>query len=150
MTITLDVQNASISTQTPDESLIESWVGPVLARFKNTSELTIRIVDEKEGTELNEKWRKSNGATNVLSFPIDGIEEKAPDYIGDIVICAPVVEKEATQQDKSLSAHWAHMVVHGTLHLLGYDHTEEKEAEIMESLETDILEKLGFDDPYNC
>ncbi len=110
--------------------------------------MTIRIVDEEEGKDLNETWCKSKGATNVLSFPAGETSEFNPDFLGDIVICAPVLEKEATEQGKSIEAHWAHMVIHGTLHLLGYDHTEEEEAELMENIEIKLLCSLGYANPY--
>ena len=110
--------------------------------------MTVRIVDEQEGTALNSRWRGGQGPTNVLSFPCDGVDDIAPQLLGDLVICAPVVAREAQEQNKSLQAHWAHMLVHGTLHLLGHDHQEPDEAERMERLETDILHDFGYPDPY--
>ncbi len=101
-----------------------------------------------EGLALNARWRCQKHATNVLSFPASGLEDVAPELLGDIVICAPVVEEEARTQGKLAQAHWAHLVVHGTLHLLGYDHVHAKDAIRMESLETATLAALGFDDPY--
>ena len=116
-------------------------------RGKDT-ELTIRIVDMDEGTQLNRRWRKASGPTNVLSFPAVGVEEYAPGLLGDIVICAPVVNNEAKIQNKSIDAHWAHMVIHGVLHLSGYDHENSQDAEEMEAVETELLESLGYNNPY--
>lgn len=108
----------------------------------------MRIVDEGEIAALNERWRSKRGATNVLSFPFDGDHSLAPGLLGDIVICAPVVRREAEEQHKSMEAHWAHMVVHGTLHLQGHDHINAEEAKEMETLEIRILQSLGYTNPY--
>ncbi len=118
-----------------------------LPENNKNSELTIRIVDEEEMKELNMRWRGIDNSTNVLSFPA-GDNIIAPELLGDIAICAPVIEKEAIEQNKSQDAHWAHMVIHGVLHLLGYDHTNNDDAEIMESLEIKILNTLNFPNPY--
>ncbi len=134
----------TFSNHDNQRSLVEE---PLLARKK--LELTIRIVDETESRQLNETWRKCQGATNVLSFPFQcppGI--KVP-LLGDIIICAPLVVREAKQQHKSLDAHWAHLVIHGTLHLLGYDHLEEVQAQRMEHLEIQALHHLGYPNPYH-
>ena len=145
----IDVQLAVAgSTNLPANDQIALWANAALQDVDIPSELTIRIVDEIEGAELNEKWRKKIGPTNVLSFPAQVAEEIQPKLLGDIVICATVVAREAAQQEKSLSAHWAHMVIHGTLHLLGYDHTEVQQSETMESLEINILNKLNIGNPY--
>lgn len=115
---------------------------------RQADELTVRITDEAEISELNEQYRAKQGATNVLSFPFDapvGIEDG---LLGDVVICAPVVEREARQQGKPVEAHWAHMIVHGVLHLCGYNHIDDNEAQQMEGLERTIMNKLGFADPY--
>ena len=150
MTIILDIQSASSSEDAPDEQSIKRWVSAAIGSKTGDTELSIRIVDEFEGIRLNETYRGATGATNVLSFPFD---EKTPEpmpLIGDIVICAPVVAREAQQQNKDLTAHWAHMIIHGVLHLLGYDHQNDSEAAIMEVLETEIMQKLGFPPPYTC
>ena len=148
MGILVDMQYEFLDPRLPDKGLITTWVNAALNNSDKNVELTIRIVGEEEGKELNERWRHSKGSTNVLSFPAEEILETSPKLLGEIVICAPVVEREAEQQQKSLTEHWAHMVIHGTLHLLAYDHKNNNEAKIMESLETTILKKLGFKDPY--
>ncbi|MCB1807111.1 MAG: rRNA maturation RNase YbeY, partial [Candidatus Competibacteraceae bacterium] len=113
------------------------------------TELTIRLVDEAESSMLNESYRHKQGPTNVLSFPFEApIPEIDMPLLGDIVICVPVVEHEAAEQNKPLMAHWAHLVIHGVLHLQGYDHQTETEADVMEALEVTLLDRLGFPDPY--
>ncbi len=109
-----------------------------------TYESVIRVVDQEESQELNQGYRGKNKPTNVLSFSYEDID----DYLGDLVICLPVVLHEAQEQGKSVADHFAHMVVHGTLHLLGYDHENDAEADQMESLERDILNELGIANPY--
>ena len=148
MSIDIDVQYATDWPDLPDEKKIRQWVETALKDLKENAELTIRIVDEEEGTQLNEQWRKSNGPTNVLSFAHDGVKVIAPELLGDIIICAPVVDREATEQNKNNQAHWAHMVVHGILHLNGFDHINPEDADRMESLEIKILEKLNINNPY--
>lgn len=111
-------------------------------------ELTIRIVDEAESQQLNHEYRGKDKPTNVLSFPFEAPAHVPIPLLGDLIICKQVVEREALEQDKPLSAHWAHMVVHGCLHLLGYDHIEDEEAEEMEGIERVVMNDLGFEDPY--
>jgi probable rRNA maturation factor len=113
------------------------------------AELTLRIVDEQEGAELNWTYRGKEEPTNVLSFPMEYPDLFDSVYLGDVVVCAPVVAREAAEQGKSLEAHWAHMVIHGVLHLLGYDHQNDAEASKMEGLEREILQGLQFSDPYS-
>jgi probable rRNA maturation factor len=148
MAIDIDVQFVAQSPQIPDKQSIKMWVRTVLAGYNKDTELVIRVVDEDEGIALNKKWRQSDSSTNVLSFPVSNIEEINHNILGDIVICAPVVVREAREQGKSNDAHWAHMVIHGVLHLLGHDHITKEDAEIMETLETDILADLGYANPY--
>ena len=148
MAIDVDVQFAAKSQQIPDRQSIKMWVRTVLADYNKDTELAIRVVDEHEGIELNKKWRQLDTPTNVLSFPVSDIEATNHNILGDIVICAPVVAREAREQGKSIDAHWAHMVVHGVLHLLGHDHITKEDTKIMEALETDILANLGYADPY--
>lgn len=150
MTIILDIQSASSSEDTPDEQSIRRWVGAAMNSKMGDTELSVRIVDEDEAKLLNETYRGAKGPTNVLSFPFENETPEPLPLIGDIVVCAPVVAREAQQQNKDLSAHWAHMIIHGVLHLLGYDHQDDAEAAIMEAHETEIMQKLGFPPPYAC
>jgi probable rRNA maturation factor len=144
----VDVQYAAGQRDHPDKAKIMHWVETALAGLRTDAELTVRIVDEEEGRELNERWRGGNGATNVLSFPAGDEQAVVPELLGDIVICAPVVSREAAGQGKTEEAHWAHLVIHGVLHLLGFDHADEQDAEVMESLEIDKLKRLGYGNPY--
>jgi probable rRNA maturation factor len=114
------------------------------AALRIDTEVTLRIVDEEEGRALNRDYRGKDYATNVLTFPLT----EEPHLMGDIILCAPVVAAEAMAQGKPLHAHYAHLTVHGVLHLHGYDHETEAEAELMESIETAIVTKLGYPDPY--
>lgn len=144
----LDLQVASTAGDLPGSEQIELWASRALQDRREEAELSVRIVDEDESQELNCQYRHKDKPTNVLSFPADLPPELELPLLGDLVICAPVVAREAAEQHKTLAAHWAHMVVHGTLHLLGYDHIDDDEAEIMEQLETEILLDLGFPAPY--
>lgn len=128
------------------------WVAAALEGRIREADLAIRLVDTKEGQALNHHYRGKDYATNVLSFPAE-LPEGLPKgmkfpLLGDLVICAPVVEREAREQGKRLAAHYAHLTVHGTLHLLGWDHEDDREAEAMERLEREILAELGVADPY--
>ncbi len=141
--IELDLQIASTADRLPSHAEFLAWCGLALRQRSNASELTIRLVDAEEGLQLNSTWRAKDYPTNVLSFPAD-IPEGLLDIplLGDLVICVPVVETEATEQHKQLTAHWAHLVIHGCLHLLGYDHIDDIEAEEMENLERQLLLRL--------
>ena len=130
------------------------WVAAALAGRIREADLAIRLVDAPEGRNLNRHYRGKDYATNVLSFPAD-LPEGLPEgvrlpLLGDLVLCAPVIAREAAEQGKPLAAHYAHLTVHGTLHLLGWDHADEVEAEAMEQLEREILAGLGIDDPYRA
>jgi len=144
----LEVQRASRCADLPSDDSIQAWVAAALTGRRDAAELTVRIVDEDESRQLNGRYRGKDKPTNVLSFPAELPEELDLPLLGDLVICAPVVAREAEQQRKTPSAHWAHMVVHGTLHLLGYDHIQDTDAEVMEKLETGLLAGLGYADPY--
>ena len=135
-------------TGLPIAEQIEQWATAAVQPQSDEVEMTVRIVDEAESHELNLNYRGKDRPTNVLSFPFECPDEVELPLLGDLVICRQVVEREAQEQDKPVMAHWAHMVVHGSLHLLGYDHIEDDEAEEMESLETQIMTGLGFADPY--
>lgn len=149
MNLELDVQIALDIPSLPTEADLRRWAEAALvgADYAKDAELTIRIVNEAESTALNEAYRHKQGPTNVLSFPFEAPPGIESSLLGDIVICAPVVLGEAIHQGKTPSAHWAHLVTHGVLHLLGYDHDEEQ-AEVMEALEIRILAGLGYPDPY--
>lgn len=149
MSVTLDLQLASASTDgLPSEAQLQGWLDGTILGFQPEAEVTVRIVDEAESNELNLTYRGKDKPTNVLSFPFEAPPGLELPLLGDLVICRQVVEREAAEQGKPLMAHWAHMVVHGSLHLLGYDHIEDDEAEEMEALERDIMQELGFADPY--
>ncbi|HEX9584783.1 MAG TPA: rRNA maturation RNase YbeY [Gammaproteobacteria bacterium] len=148
MNASVDVQIASNTGALPSPKQFAAWARAVLAGAEGRVELTLRIVDETESAELNQIYRNVPGPTNVLSFPFEAPAGVALPLIGDVVICAPVVRREAGEQGKCANAHFAHMVVHGALHLLGYDHEHESDALRMEAEECRILEKLGFPDPY--
>ncbi|MDP2574828.1 rRNA maturation RNase YbeY [Vibrio penaeicida] len=149
MTIELDLQLAVENEGgLPSQEDFQMWLDKTIPLFQPQAEVTIRIVDVEESQQLNHEYRGKDKPTNVLSFPFEvppGIEM---DLLGDLIICRQVVELEAKEQDKNATAHWAHMVVHGSLHLLGYDHIEDEEAEEMEALETEIMQSMGFEDPY--
>lgn len=148
MRLRLAVQRVSRARGLPGAASITDWSRAALAGSgPGTAEVTVRLVDEAESADLNKRYRGKRGATNVLSFSYDPAPGKAG-LAGDLVICAPVVQREAAQQDKRPRAHWAHMVVHGILHLRGFDHVRETDAEIMEALEIRILKRLGFSAPY--
>ncbi|NQY64598.1 MAG: rRNA maturation RNase YbeY [Alteromonadaceae bacterium] len=148
MNIELDLQLACQADKLPQHEQLHHWLTTVLAKYNKPFELTIRIVDEQESQQLNNQYRGKNKPTNVLSFPFEVPEGIELDLLGDLVICATIVEQEAKVQNKQLIAHWAHMVIHGCLHLLGYDHINDDDALKMESLEIDILAQLGFNNPY--
>ncbi|MEZ8167332.1 rRNA maturation RNase YbeY [Vibrio sp. 10N.261.49.A5] len=149
MSIELDLQLAVENEQgLPTELDIQLWLDKTIPQFQENAELTVRIVDTQESHQLNHEYRGKDKPTNVLSFPFEAPPGIELDLLGDLIICRQVVEKEAEEQSKPLLAHWAHMVVHGSLHLLGYDHIEDDEAEEMESLETEIMQSMGFEDPY--
>jgi len=147
MTIEVDIQRASEAPDQPDDDSLIRWSALAL-RDKPDHELTIRLVDADESQALNSEYRHKDYPTNVLSFPADLPPELNIPLLGDLVICVPVVNREAAEQGKPREAHWAHMVIHGCLHLLGHDHIEDAEAEAMEQLERQLLAELGIADPY--
>lgn len=134
----------------PTATEVQLWAEAALQSLDQESvSLSVRVVDAQEITELNQRYRSKSGPTNVLSFPFEDPPGVDSDELGDVVVCAPVVEREALEQGKTTEEHWAHMVVHGVLHLCGYDHIEDDDAEKMENEETRILTGLGFPAPYN-
>jgi probable rRNA maturation factor len=148
MAIILDLQNESDATPIPSTEQVRQWVKAALQADYPRLEQTIRIVDEPESRALNGQFRGRDSATNVLAFPADS-DLLDYDCLGDLVICAPRVAAEAMAQGKREEAHWAHLVVHGMLHLQGYDHQTAVQAECMEALEIEILDTLGYTNPYN-
>ena len=149
MTSVIDIQINAISTEVPDKKQIREWVRAVFSLLnRRLVPLTVRIVDEKEIRDLNRLYRGKDQVTNVLSFAYEPLPNIDVDLLGDVVICGSVVIKEAKDQEKLFMDHWAHIVVHGTLHLFGYDHETEDQAAIMERLETKLLNDLGFAIPY--
>lgn len=150
MTYHIDLQYATEEViPVSDESLIK-WAELTLTEHRASAELTLRIVDAEEITQLNHSYREQNKATNVLAFPIvvpDNIELEFP-LLGDVIICPEVLAKESVEQGRPLEEHWAHIVIHGVLHLLGYDHIKDNDAEEMQAQEIKLLAKLGFSNPY--
>ena len=148
MKLNLDLQVVSQAANLPSQQDFELWATTALKAHRDNAELTIRIVENDESQSLNSAYRGKDKPTNVLSFPFEAPAGITLPLLGDLIIAADVVAVEAKQQNKPLASHWAHMVVHGCLHLLGYDHIEDDEAVEMESLETQLIESLGFDNPY--
>ena len=156
--IKVDIQIVCENYNVPSKEDFETWIMLSIRNIdfilERDFEIGIRAVNESESKRLNKQYRKINQSTNILSFfssMDDNIRwsKTIPKPLGDLVICAPVIEREAIEQGKELFAHWAHMIVHGMLHLVGFDHAVEHEAYEMESLEVDILEELGFSNPYD-
>ena len=148
--INIAIQNVSNSSLIPTEQTLRDWALSALEQRCDTGELTLRLVDTAESQTLNQQYRQQNKPTNVLAFPFTafaGLDISTP-IIGDLVICAPLVNQEAKQQNKAPAAHWAHIVIHGVLHLLGYDHLKAAETKRMEDLEIDLLQQLGYANPY--
>lgn len=148
MSIVLDLQIATTATNIPSEDALLRVLTAAISPFQDEAEVTIRIVDEAESQQLNFDYREKDKPTNVLSFPFQAPPGIELPLLGDLIICAQVVAREAEEQNKALEAHWAHMVVHGSLHLLGFDHINEADAEEMEAEEVQILHDLGYANPY--
>lgn len=148
MGVEVEVQYACSHSEVPCRQDFVIWIRAALVEYSESTEVVIRIVDEQESARLNAAYRRVPGPTNVLSFPFESPPSLDVPLLGDLAICAPVVVREARLQGKPVLSHWAHMVVHGVLHLLGYDHQNEEDAKQMEALETQILSGLGYPDPY--
>lgn len=146
MPIDLDVQFATDIPSVPTRVEFARWANSVPTKKQTTA--CLRIVDEPEARALNHKFRKINKATNVLSFPAEFPEQVEVSFLGDIVVCASVVQGEAQQQHKEIDDHWAHLLIHGLLHLQGYDHVDDEDAHKMEALEIEILSSIGISNPY--
>jgi len=144
----LAIQRISAVPGQPGDDQFQRWAEAALLGRPEPAELTLRLVDDQESRRLNLQYRGKDRPTNVLSFPFEVPPEIASNLLGDLVISAPLVAQEATEQGKAVEAHWAHMTVHGILHLLGYDHQDEQQAAEMEALEIGILVGLGYRDPY--
>jgi probable rRNA maturation factor len=144
----LDIQIATESGDYPSEQQFQSWVDTVLSDRNQDGEVVIRLVDTAESAELNQQYRHKTGPTNILSFPFEAPPGIEMDLLGDLVICAPLILQEAQQQHKQPADHWAHITIHGILHLLGYDHIVEADAEAMEALEIKLLNMLNIANPY--
>jgi probable rRNA maturation factor len=148
--IKLEIQRVAASSQgQPTDEQLFTWADAAIESEEDEVEMVIRLVDEQESQQLNRDYRGKDNPTNVLSFPFEAPPEVPVSLIGDLVICVPLVAHEAELQQKALAAHWAHMVVHGALHLQGYDHQDDHAAQIMEDREREILDTLQFPDPYN-
>jgi probable rRNA maturation factor len=157
MSVSIVLQNPSNFKDLPEKGDLQKWCEAGLEGFDSeTISIVIRVVDIDESAELNLGFRDKDGPTNILSFP-----DELPDFIaqlpeiklqtkhlGDLIICEPIVRQEASQQNKTLEQHWAHLIIHGMLHLQGYDHIKEKDANVMENLEIKLMKRLGFDNPY--
>jgi len=154
--VQVDVQIASEAESVPQLEEIKDWIVAAIAEVGSacSREVSVRIVDEDEGRSLNREYRNKDYATNVLSFAAgaatSSLPPEVPTALGDIVICGPIVEKEAAAQNKDVANHWGHLLVHGTLHLLGHDHEDDQDAAVMEALETRILTGKGAPNPYEC
>lgn len=151
--VQVDLQQACSPTPTfvPEIPEFSRWVGLAIHHAHGSSgktEVSIRLVDEDESRALNRQYRGKDQPTNILSFPTDFPKGVDVPLLGDLIICVPLVQKEANRQQKSLQAHWVHLIIHGTLHLLGYDHREARETAIMEALEVQLLRQLGYSNPY--
>ena len=148
--IEIQVAERADSASIPPEKDLSAWADLVLATCEQQGDVCIRLVDEAESRALNLQYRGKDAATNVLSFPAELVlpEEAGLAILGDIVLCTQVIEQQAAEQNKATAAHWAHMIIHGTLHLCGFDHIEAEDAEVMEAKEINMLSELGFDNPY--
>lgn len=148
MSIVVHIQHAVPKRGIPLKADFQRWVEAALSSQLRNAEVVIRIVGEHEMVELNRQYRCKEGTTNILSFPFEALVPLKIPFLGDVAICAPVVMREAVEQDKDEKAHWAHLVIHGVLHLLGFDHQQETEAQQMEALEITTLKSLGYPHPY--
>lgn len=151
MSYLIDIQHASLEPVPVSDETLQMWATKALSTHKDAGELTLRFVTPQDMQQLNKAYRKQDKETNVLAFPSSIPDDIALDlpFLGDVIICPAVLKQESDTLNKSLKSHWAHIVVHGVLHILGYDHIEDDDARVMQPLETDILAQLGFEDPYH-
>ena len=150
MSYYIDIQHACEESLPVTDKILCNWAILSLTPYRKTAELTLRFVDTDEITQLNHLYRKKNKATNVLAFPASYPKDVELEYplLGDVIICPLILKQESIALEKPLIAHWAHIIIHGILHLLGYDHIKEEDANTMQAIETHLLEELGFDNPY--
>ena len=148
MSVKVTLQLASAEPSAPSAEQLLRWAQAALGPALGPTAITIRVADEAEVQALNKGWRQIDAPTNALSFPLSGGAGAPPGLAGDVVACAPVIKREAAAQGKTIAAHWAHVIIHGVLHLMGYDHVKERDAVAMEAKEIAILKNLGFPDPY--
>lgn len=152
MKLDLELQHASGGNGLPTQAQFERWLTVALSGYRDHASVCIRLVDEAESQTLNRDYRGKDKPTNVLSFPFEvppGVDDpQAQALLGDLVICVPVMQHEAAEQGKTDEQHWAHLVIHGALHLLGFDHIEPEDAQVMENIERRVLADLGMPDPY--
>ena len=150
MTDEIEIQRVFSDGFTPDNNRFQEWFALVIKLLHKHGTVVIRLVDEAESHDLNLRYRGRDSSTNVLSFPFEAPPDIADNHLGDLVICVPVVNREAVEQNKVPMHHWAHIVIHGILHLLGYDHIDEIDAVKMEQLEINLLDTLGISNPYEA
>lgn len=146
--IKITIQALTSNTFIPSRYFLQRWVNKALSKQVGTNAVNIRLVSKKESAALNSTYRHKNGPTNILSFPFEPPPGVSSAFLGDLVICAPLINQQAKQQAKTPLTHWAHLVIHGCLHLIGYDHIHDKDATKMETLEIQLLEDLGYENPY--
>lgn len=146
--VVIHIQNPIDAEEVPDPSTLQHWAEVVLHDHRQQAEICLRLIDREESAALNHRFRAKNKATNVLSFPVDLPEGVEDPYLGDIAVCPSVLIEEARAGNISLEQHWAHLFIHGILHLLGYDHIDDDDAETMEALEITLLQQLGYANPY--
>lgn len=146
--IKITIQALTSNTFIPSRYFLQRWVNKALSKQVGTNAVNIRLVSKKESAALNSTYRHKNDPTNILSFPFEPPPGVSSAFLGDLVICAPLVNQQAKQQAKTPLTHWAHLVIHGCLHLIGYDHVHDKDATKMETLEIQLLEDLGYENPY--
>lgn len=145
--IKITLQTIASNTYIPSRYFLQRWVNKALSK-QVSNQINIRLVSKKESAELNSRYRHKKGPTNILSFPFEPPPGISSAFLGDLVVCAALVNQQAKQQAKTRLAHWAHLIIHGCLHLIGYDHIHEKDANKMEALEIQLLKELGYENPY--
>lgn len=146
--IKITLQTIASNTFIPSRYFLQRWVNKALSKQVTSNQVNIRLVSKKESAELNSRFRHKKGPTNILSFPFEPPPGISSAFLGDLVVCAALVNQQAKQQAKTRLAHWAHLIIHGCLHLIGYDHIHNKDANKMETLEIRLLKELGYENPY--